>query len=310
MLETLHLPANLKVHFAGGEQFYDCCILKSVDVRYVLFTCYIRVCEILGIKGAPQYFKSNSPWFNNIPGYIENNFRHAILDSGIYSLIYSREISQRKIKIDYNSWQDGYVDYIKSYNYSGTVVEVDCQSMTSPEMAWELRKRLRNQLPNHRIINVFHLEDGKEGLDRLLDFTDYIAFAATEMRRVFHLHGAERLIRLVDYAKNKKPDVDIHLLGCTSPKILKRCSFCTSSDSTSHKIPQKLGVFLGKRVREGDAETRKRYLQKYREQLYALLIENHDRTLFTSRQLLYLLENLCYFEFFKDYYAAACGSQE
>ena len=126
MTETLHLPPNIKVHFAGCEQFYDGCLLKTIGVRYVLFTSYIWVCKTLGIEGQPQYFKSMSPWINNIPKYIERNFRHSIIDSGIYSLAYSRVVSQRGIKVDFDSWQDAYVDCINSYDYGGTVVEVDC----------------------------------------------------------------------------------------------------------------------------------------------------------------------------------------
>lgn len=310
MNDSLHLPKNLKVHFAGCEQFYDGCLLKSIGVNYVLFTSYIKICETIGIRGVPQYFKSKSPWIDNIPKYVEKNFRHSIIDSGIYTLVYSREVSMRGIKIDFDSWQDAYVDYITSCDFNGTVVEVDCQAMTSPEKAWDLRRKLRKQLPNHRIINVFHIDDKKDGLDKLLDYTDYIAFAFPELRHANHSACQENIIRLAEYAKNKKPEIDIHLLGCTSPMVLKRCSFCTSCDSVSHKYPLKVGQLLNRHTSKISLSSRKEYFERFREKLAKLLAENCDKTTFTDRQLLYLLENLGYFALYKDYYSALCGSQD
>ena len=61
-------------------------------------------------------------------------------------------------------------------------VEVDCQKILSPEIAWKFRKEMKRLLPDNRIINVFHLEDGKKGLDRLIDFSDYIAISVPELR--------------------------------------------------------------------------------------------------------------------------------
>ena len=45
-----------------------------------------------------------------------------------------------------------------------------------------LRENERNTFPNNRIINVFHKEDGKKGLERLIEFSDYIAISVPELR--------------------------------------------------------------------------------------------------------------------------------
>ncbi len=39
--------------------------------------------------------------------------------------------------------------------------------------AWDFRQRMKKDLPNNRIINVFHLEDGMKGLDRMIEFAEY-----------------------------------------------------------------------------------------------------------------------------------------
>lgn len=113
-----------------------------------------------------------------------------------------------------------------------TCVEIDCQKVLGVEAAWYFRKRMRDLLPN-RQINVFHYEDGKEGLDRLIEFSDYIAFSIPELRIVKPKTFRQDAYNLVQYTKNKKPEIDIHLLGCTDFRMLAENKCCTSADSTS-----------------------------------------------------------------------------
>ena len=84
-------------------------------------------------------------------------------------------------------------------------------------------------MPN-RIINVFHLEDGQEGLDRMIEFSNYIAISVPELR---FMNKKEYLYRLASYIKNKKPSIDIHLLGFTEKTNLEKLKFCSSCDSSS-----------------------------------------------------------------------------
>ena len=58
------------------------------------------------------------------------------------------------------------------------------QKLLGTDLAWELRKEMRDQLPNNRIINVFHFEDGKYGLDRLIEFAEYIAIPTDTTERI------------------------------------------------------------------------------------------------------------------------------
>ena len=48
--------------------------------------------------------------------------------------------------------------------------------------------------------------------------------------------------KIAHYIKNKKPYIDIHLLGCTENKILKELSFCSSADSTSWQQVNRYGI--------------------------------------------------------------------
>jgi hypothetical protein len=137
-----------------------------------------------------------------------------------------------------NKWYECLTDYVLYENYNGTMVEVDCQKVLGVEKAWEYRIKMKDKVPN-RIINVFHFEDGQKGLDRLIEFSDYIALSVPELRII---KKKEYLYSLANYIKNKKPEIDIHLLGCTEKNKLRQLNFCSSADSTSWLAPMKYGL--------------------------------------------------------------------
>ena len=105
---------------------------------------------------------------------------------------------------------------------------------------------MRNDLPNNRIINVFHLEDGQKGLDRLIEFSDYLAISIPELR---HAGKSNLAPSIAKYIKRKKPEIDIHLLGCTQGDLLRECKFCTSCDSTSYVAGTRFGFLSGHHIR-------------------------------------------------------------
>ncbi|MGL4519327.1 MAG: hypothetical protein ACRCUJ_06545 [Phocaeicola sp.] len=159
--------------------------------------------------------------------------KHCIMDSGLFTLMFGADKHIEKDEAFLTKWMHTIVAFVNQTGFTGTCVEVDCQKILSPEAAWKFRKEYKRLLPNNRIINVYHMEDGKEGLDRLIEFSDYIAISVPELR----IHKSKTYKRdvhnLAKYIKSKKPEVDIHLLGCTEPQMLKDNWFCTSADSTT-----------------------------------------------------------------------------
>ena len=83
---------------------------------------------------------------------------------------------------------------------------------------------------------VFHLCDGVKGLDRLIEFSDYIGIGSGTPQ-----NSGQTMYEVSSYIKEKKPEMDIHLLGCTIPKMIKKCNFCTSCDSVSWVSPLRFG---------------------------------------------------------------------
>ena len=180
----------------------------------------------------------------DIPTKINREMLHTIQDSGLFTLMFGAR-KGKKDEALINKWYDGLVEFTLQHGQNVTCVEIDCQKILGVEKAWEFRERIRKDLPCNRIINVFHFEDGKEGLDRLIEFSDYIAISVPELRILKKKNMVPKLAR---YIKSRKPDIDIHLLGCTELALIKECSFCTSADSTTWTIPKRFGFIKGKHI--------------------------------------------------------------
>ena len=250
---------SLKVHFAGMEDIAKAACMNAVGVQYYLFTCYQFVLSRMkGGKSRKQYY---------IPKQLEEFGKHVIMDSGLFTLMFGAAKGRKDEKF-ITKWMTELVGFVKESGFKGTCVEVDCQKVLSPEIAWKLRRKLGKMLPDNRVINVFHLEDGKKGLDRLIDYSDYIALSVPEFRIHRPRIYKKDVKSITRYIKNKKPAIDIHLLGCTDNEMLQDNRFCTSADSTSWSAivrwPQIPLVLNGKRIVKhvsqiNDEELVKRY---------------------------------------------------
>ena len=225
---------NLKVHFAGAEQVFGFECAMAAGVRYSLFTVFPFISEKFKIKGFPPIgLADRSLWLDKIKENIARQ-NNTIMDSGLFTLMFGAHAGKRDRPF-IEKWCESLADFVNSNRLNVICVEVDCQKVLGVNEAWEIRQKLRSLLPSNRIINVFHMEDGKKGLDRIIEYADYMAISVPEMRLVYGIGKKyeDAVIRYANYIKNRKPDIDIHLLGCTSARLLKECNFCTSSDSTS-----------------------------------------------------------------------------
>jgi|688.fasta_scaffold92680_7 hypothetical protein len=229
--------SNIKIHFAGCEEMLrGNVILKAAQHKYSLFTAFPFICDELKIKhGFPNYGFE----YSDIVNLNQNNSIHSIQDSGLFSLMFGKFSGQKNIQTLEN-WFVKLIEITKNNNYLGTCVEVDCQKLFGVDKAWEFREKMRLELPKNRIINVFHKEDGQKGLDKLIEFSDYIAISVPELRSLGQKNHTEKI---ANYIKNKKPSIDIHLLGCTENKLLKKLNFCSSADSTSWVSINRYGWF-------------------------------------------------------------------
>ena len=211
--------SNIKVHLATTEIISQGIAAIAGKSNYGLGTAFPFVYELFN-KGKTNDKKTIVR--------MAKNFNHYILDSGLFTLMFGA-LKGKKDESYLNKWYECLTDFVLNEEYKGTMVEVDCQKVLGVEKAWEYRIKMRDKVPN-RIINVFHIEDKQKGLERLIEFSDYIAISVPELR---FCGKKNYLNQVANFIKSKKPSIDIHLLGCTERQKLKELSFCSSSDSSS-----------------------------------------------------------------------------
>ena len=229
----------MKVHFAGLEQKDYAVILNKVaGINCRLFTVFPFIAKQFGIK--PMILTSTLP---DVGDFLTKNMNHCIMDSGLFTLMFGAHAGKRDEKF-VRAWQEAIIKFVKTTGYKGTVVEVDCQKILGVEMAWELRKQLRKALPNNQQINVFHIEDGEEGLKKMARWSKYIALSIPEFRSLKWKNLPLKVNQLCNIIKKENPGIKIHLLGCTQKNIMQNCKFCDSSDSTSWQQVNRFGTGL------------------------------------------------------------------
>lgn len=240
-MKRLHLPDNIKIHFAGIESEGHLNAIKSMGINYALYSAFPFVFKKL--FGKNKEITENSLRKIDI---LSNSFNHVIQDSGLFSLLYGskQDLADKETVF---KWYDALIEWTLQHGKDFAVVEIDCQDILGTDIAWDLRTRMRRDLPNHRIINVFHLSDGIKGLDRLIEFSDYIAIGSSTPR-----NSSYTMYEAASYIKDKNPLIDIHLLGCTKLETLKKCRFCTSADSTTWFRSSRFGDICGYHVNDLD----------------------------------------------------------
>lgn len=210
---------NIKVHLATTEIISQGIAALAAESKYNLGTAFPFVYDL---------FKTNNCNNYGIINKMASLSNHYILDSGLFTLMFGA-LKGSKSEAYIERWAECLTEFVINEKYSGAMVEVDCQKVLGAEKAWHYRQKMAEKL-NNRIINVFHVEDGQKGLERLIEYSDYIAISVPELR----IMGKKNYLNsIAHFIKNKKPSIDIHLLGCTEKNKLKELSFCTSADSST-----------------------------------------------------------------------------
>jgi hypothetical protein len=232
------IGGNIKIHFAAAEQVDFALIAHEAGIKYFLWTVFPFIGDYFNLNPYPVTVRSLFP-----PRVLEKIANNTIMDSGLFTLMFGSRAGKRD-RAFMEKYQEALIDFVVSHKLKSICVETDCQKILGPEEAWLFRLRMKDKLPN-RQINVLHYEDGPNGLDRLIEFSDYMGISVQEIHKRTGKDYKEHTYRLASYIKNKKPDIDIHLLGATDKRLLNRCRFCTSADSTTWMGVNRFGSIEG-----------------------------------------------------------------
>lgn len=237
---------NVKVHYAGCDNDQRAlAVLKSCGVRYRLFTSYpfIKGTDSHGDFRVADLAEARMGW------------EHVIVDSGLFTMMFGSDRSTPKTPEFVREWMHRICAFADQNDIPrASFVECDCQRLISPEFAWELRREMRELMPGREIINVLHLPDGRDGFERLVEFSDYIAISVPELRMCQPKGYRRTVAALARQARRMKPGIKIHLLGCTEERLLRDNRFCTTADSSSWTAPVRFGELDGRHISRIDPQ--------------------------------------------------------
>jgi hypothetical protein len=116
--------SNLKVHFAGLENQDFASVLHELSgAQYALFTVFPFIARKMGIKAMIQATTKPAS-----VQYLQNNYRHVIMDSGLFTLMFGAHAGKRDQKF-VNKWYELLIEFVKENKFHGTCVEIDCQKI-------------------------------------------------------------------------------------------------------------------------------------------------------------------------------------
>lgn len=111
-MEALHLPDNIKVHFAGCEVQNQYLAVEALGVRYGLYTCFPYVERVVFGKGVSPVLPLR--WMQNpavdIPRNICKGMGHVIQDSGLFTLMFGAR-KGKKDEALIAKWYDSLVQF-------------------------------------------------------------------------------------------------------------------------------------------------------------------------------------------------------
>lgn len=220
---------NIKVYFASAENIQNQAGIRYGGVHYALFSAYPLIAKKMKLKCA-SFMNGAVIERDEIPAVTSRNFKHVIMDSGIYTLAYGG--MQNKLN-DFELWYDYYthmMDMVKTLPSNITVAEFDCQDALGIQTAWDMRNEMRKWYPDRDVINIWHpYSDGVEGLYKLIEYTNYLGLPV----RGF-LSKGDNLTRILMEVQRRKPGLRVHLFGGTSRKALTQGrQLAYSADSTA-----------------------------------------------------------------------------
>lgn len=195
--------------------------MRSAGANYALFSAYPFI-----VTRKESYKAEITP--NSF------GFNHVIVDSGLFTLMFGAMKNKKLEKNDLYDWMRRLAQFANENEVlNASWVECDSQKLVGPDETWNIREEFESLMGDREVINVFHLEDGPDGFDRLVHHSSYIAISVPELRINRPKDYRRITSALARRARVLKPNIKVHLLGCTEPTLLAENSFVTSADSST-----------------------------------------------------------------------------
>lgn len=194
-------------------------------------------------------FPHHSYW--DIDNHPEGSFQ--IMDSGMFGFLYGTAGKGYRDEAGVQRWAD-YYTYIINEHFETRCktknrpyfVDIDAQEIIGVKAADALRQKMMDACPNAKWIHVWHPCDGKYGLDKMIEMSDYMAFALSiggDSGVALGHQRIEEYTNCIRYIKSKKPEIKLHALGMTDASTMEHIyDLIDTCDSTSWVAPGRYGI--------------------------------------------------------------------
>lgn len=156
--------------------------------------------------------------------HLSNRGAEWIMDSGLFTMMFGAGKGKKYSKADLLAYTDRYIDDMEQIGFRHTIVEMDVHKVLGMADLPEFRAKFESRWGVERTMFVFHLEETIDGLKALARRYPYIALSVPELRLNVHRIGGDlsaAIKRMVGIARRENPNVKIHLLGCTTLKLME-----------------------------------------------------------------------------------------
>ena len=157
-----------------------------------------------------------------------------IMDSGLFTMMFGAGSNDTYNEKDLLEYTYKYLNSMDEINYNNYIVEMDVHKVLGLDKLKKFRGIFEKEYDIDKTIYVWHIEEGKDGFDKLCKRYPYIAISVPELRKV--LKGKERIDKFISHligrANKINPNIKIHLLGCTQQGLMEQSGYY-SCDSTS-----------------------------------------------------------------------------
>lgn len=160
-----------------------------------------------------------------------------IVDSGLFTMMFGAGKGQVYTLEDLKKYATAYLLYLQRRAFKGVCVEMDVHKVLGLAALRELRAICETLWPVERMIFVWHIEEGIDGLRALVDRYPYIALSIPELRIIAgktdaSLAAMVNNLLAVIRSEPKGQTVRVHLLGCTQLSLMRN-PYYDSVDSTA-----------------------------------------------------------------------------
>jgi len=224
-------------------------VIYAAGARHYLLTSYTYI-KSKTVK-RPTGLAFEMPW------------THMIIDSGIFTMMFGGGAKNDYTMNDIEAYQDRYIEFIRKFKTTErySFINVDSQRITGVQQANTLRHEIHAELPDIDFIDVWHLPDGKQGFQTLCEESNHIAVGVPELKKFKPKTYLQVIPKLCRLAHHINPDIQIHVLGSTSPKLIGPCgSYADTCDSSSWSSYSRFGhASNGKHIESISMETVAKY---------------------------------------------------